>query len=270
MVEAKRLVAIVGRLGVHPMVRLSLPGRRLLAYLALRGQPVCRGVAASDLWPNVLDDVGRANLRRALWHVPRGWVQVVADELVVDAECDLKHAHRVAASALNGEPLTLAEINLLSNDILPGWQEDWVLAAHESFRTLRVQALEAACRTMAGSGCYALATQAGLAAVAAEPLRESAAEALINAHLAQRNRYEAAQCFQTLAQRLHDELGVLPDLSLTRRLVGLGLAGPLTPLPRRATVPAPLTRRPSKRDGTATELSRQSDNEAPAARHARR
>jgi DNA-binding SARP family transcriptional activator len=224
MVDAKRKIAIVGRLGVYPMVRLSLPGRRILAYLALRGRPVARGVASSELWPDVLDEVGRANLRRALWHLPQGWVSAVGDELVLEAESDLAHAHRVAACALDGKPLTLDEITLLSNDILPGWHEEWVLPAHEAFHLLRVQALEAACRTMAASGNYALATQAGVAAIAAEPLRESAAEALIMAHLAQRNRYEAAQCFRTLTRRLQDELGVSPDPSLKKRLVGIGLA----------------------------------------------
>ncbi|AMA61559.1 transcriptional regulator [Bradyrhizobium sp. CCGE-LA001] len=214
---------MVGRLGVYPMVRLSLPGRRILAYLALRGRPLARGVASAELWPDVPDDVGRANLRRALWHLPRGWVSAVGDELVLEAESDLVHAHRVAASALHGEPLTLDEITLLSNDILPGWHEEWVLPAQEAFHLLRVQALEAACRTMAVSGSYALATQAGAAAIAAEPLRESAAEALINAHLAQRNRYEAAQCFRALTRRLHDELGVAPDPSLSKRLAGIRL-----------------------------------------------
>ena len=224
LVAPKRMVAIVGRLGVSPMVRLSLPARRILAYLALRGQPVARGRASADLWLDVPDDVGRANLRRALWHLPRGWVSTVGNELVLEAECDLAQAHSVAARALDGQPLTLDEITLLSNDILPGWHEDWVLPAHEAFRSLRVQALEAACRTMAASGSHALATQAGLAAMAAEPLRESAAEALINAHLAQRNRYEALQCFRALTQRLDYELGVSPDPSLTKRMVGIGRA----------------------------------------------
>jgi DNA-binding SARP family transcriptional activator len=223
MLDAKRMVGIVGRLGIHPMVRLSLSARRLLAYLGLRGQPVPRGVVAADLWPDMLDDIGRANLRRALWQLPRGWVHTVGDELVLKAESDLAQAHRVAARALIGEPLTLDEITLLSNDILPGWHEEWVLPAQDAFRLLRVQALEAACRTMAAAGSHALATQAGAAAIAAEPLRESAAEALIEAHLAQRNRYEAAQCFRTLAKRLHDELGVLPDPSLAKRFVGIGL-----------------------------------------------
>jgi DNA-binding SARP family transcriptional activator len=202
---------------------LSLPARRILAYLALHGLPVARGVVSADLWPDVVDDIGRANLRRALWHLPRGWVDAIGDELFLDAESDLTQARRAAARALDGAPLTFDEITLLSHDILPGWHEEWVLPAQDAFRLLRVQALETACRTMAAAGCFALATQAGAFAVAAEPLRESAAEALINAHLAQRNRYEAAQCFRALAKKLRDELGVTPDPALIKRLVGIDL-----------------------------------------------
>lgn len=219
--NVKRRIAIIGRLGVYPMMRLSLPGRRLLAYLALRRQPVARGMASAQLWPNVSDEAGRANLRRALWHVPQGWAATVGDELVLDAECDLDAAHRIAARALADEPLALEEITLLSNDILPGWYEEWVLAEQDAFHMLRVQALETVCRTMVRSGHYALAIQAGSAAMAAEPLRESAAEALIDAHLAQRNRYYAVQCFHLLAQRLDRELGVEPDPALAKRVVGI-------------------------------------------------
>lgn len=218
--NVKRRIAIVGRLGVYPMMRLSLPGRRLLAYLALRRQPVARGLASAQLWPDVSDDSGRANLRRALWHVPRGWVAAIGDDLMLDAESDFEAAHRIAARALAGEPLALEEIALLSNDVLPGWHEEWVLPEHDAFHMLRVQALETACRTMVSSGQYCLAIQAGAAAVVAEPLHESAAEALIDAHLAQRNRYQAMQCFRMLAQRLAQELGVEPDPALAARVVG--------------------------------------------------
>jgi DNA-binding SARP family transcriptional activator len=79
---------------------------------------------------------------------------------------------------------------------------------------------------MAAAGRHALATQAGMAALVAEPLRESAAEALIDAHLAQRNRYEAANCFRDFAERLQEELGVHPDPSLAERLNGIALRGP--------------------------------------------
>ena len=226
-IGAARRVTIVGRLGVFPMVRLSLPARRLIAYLALRGQPLARSVASSDLWPDALDEVGRANLRRALWHLPIGWVSAVGDELVLEARSDLQEAHHAAARALAGNSLTLEEIALLSNDILPGWHEEWVLPQQEAFRLLRVQALETACRTMARTGEHALATQAGTAAFAAEPLRESAAEALIDAHLAQRNRFDAVQCYQVLAQRLQYELGVEPDPLLAKRVAAIGRVGDL-------------------------------------------
>lgn len=214
MIGNKRRVGVLGRLGVCPLVKLSLPGRRLLAYLAVRTQPVARGIAAADLWIDLPEEVGRANLRRALWHVPRGWIAVTGDELALDAETDLVLAERVAARALGGEVLNYDEIVLLSKDILPGWSEEWLAAAQEAFHLLRVQALEAACRTLSDAGKLALATQAGASALAAEPLCESAAEALINAHLAQRNRYQAVQCYRSLAQRLEFELGVAPDPSL--------------------------------------------------------
>jgi DNA-binding SARP family transcriptional activator len=217
------MIRVIGRLGAHRTVKLALPARRILAYLALRGHPVSRCVAAADLWPDMLEDIGRANLRRALWHLPPGWVEIPADELVLAACTDLAEVHRSAAKALGGGTLFLEEITGLSQDILPGWHEEWVLPAQEAFHLLRVQALEFACRTMTEVGSHELAIQAGAAAIAAEPLRESAAEALINAHLAQRNRYAAIQCFELLAQRLNSELGVSPDRELTERVLEAGM-----------------------------------------------
>jgi DNA-binding SARP family transcriptional activator len=218
-----RQVAVIGRLGVHPMIRLPLPARRLLAFLALHEQPVTRGAAAAHLWPDQPEEQGRANLRRALWQLAKGWVITTGDELLLNAETDIAHARHIAARAIEGGELTLGEIELLSEDVLPGWHEEWVLPQQDAFRLLRVQALEAACRTMVATGHLPLATQAGAAALAAEPFRESAAEALIDAHLAQRNRYEAALCLRTFADRLEGELGVSPDPSLVERLHGITL-----------------------------------------------
>ncbi|WP_158670622.1 transcriptional regulator, partial [Bradyrhizobium guangdongense] len=161
----ERKVAILGRLGVYPMVRLSLPARRLLAYLALQGRPVSRTAAAGNLWLDLPEDAGRANLRRALWHVPRGWIEAVGDELALSADVDFARAQAVAAHALRGEALTYEDIVLLSNDVLPGWHEEWLLAGQEAFRLLRVEALEAACRMMTTAGDLALAAQAGMAAL---------------------------------------------------------------------------------------------------------
>ncbi len=219
-----RMVGILGRLGVYPPVRLALPARRILAYLALHGQPVTRKVAAADLWPDFPEEVGRTNLRRAVWHLPAGWVDSVGDELHLLAQTDFALAQAAASRALGGQELGLPDITLLSEDVLPGWHDEWVLPPQDAFRLLRVQALEAACRNMTAAGHLALAIQAGSAALAAEPLCESAAEALIDAYLAQRNRYQAAMCFRSLASRLRSELGVLPDVALRNRLENIGLS----------------------------------------------
>jgi DNA-binding SARP family transcriptional activator len=185
---------------------------------------VGRAVASAALWPDAPDDVARANLRRALWHLPPGWVESIGEELSLEADCDLAELREIAGGAVAGAPLTLNQIALLSQDILPGWHEEWLSGPQEAFRMLRVQALECACRTMAASGEFALATQAGVAAVTAEPLSESAAEALIVAHLAQHNRHAAAQCYAALVRRLRQELGVGPDPTLASRLNVAGIA----------------------------------------------
>jgi len=224
MASARTRIAVLGRLGVFPLVRISLVGRRILAYLAIRGEPVTRCTASSHLWPDVPEELGRANLRRALWQLPRGWVLSVAEELILDAQTDLEESQRVAARALSGERLCFNEVMLLCNDILPDWHEEWVLPANETYHTLRIQALEAACRSLVASGDFALATQAGAAALAAEPLRESVAEALIEAHLGQCNRYEAVRCFRLLEKRLKTELGVAPHAALARRIESISFS----------------------------------------------
>lgn len=218
------MVGIVGRLGVRPMTRLSLPARRLIAYLAVRGGQVSRQCAVEELWPDCPEESGRANLRRSLWQVPRPWIEVAGDELSLQAECDLAAARRAMARAIAGELLEFDEIDLLASDILPGWHEEWVVATQNEFHLIRVQALEAACRALTRDDQYALAVRAGAAAMAAEPLRESAAEALIDAHLRQGNRFEALQCYRALAAILDEELGIAPDSQLAERV--RKLAGP--------------------------------------------
>jgi DNA-binding SARP family transcriptional activator len=218
-----RRVAVVGRLGVHPMVKLTLPARRMIAFLALHDEPVARAHAASRLWPDVTDHESRGNLRRSLWQIPDGWVVCWGDDLSLEADVDYPRARMIAAAALASEPLTFEQIRLLSEDLLPGWHEEWAVGEQDAFRMLRLQALEAACRSMAASGAYALATQAGIAALAGEPLRESAAEALLEAYLGQGNRFEAARFFRAFRALLARELGVEPAPAMVQRLLQAGI-----------------------------------------------
>ena len=215
-----RRIGVVGRLGVYPMARFTLPARRIVAYLAVNGGFGSREEAAEALWPALSQQKSKANLRRGLWQVPDGWLNSAGSELSLDASIDLVDARHVASLAIGGGELTFDDIELLSSDVLPGWNEEWLHLSRAAFRLLRVQALEAACLTMAGSGRFALATRSGTAALAAEPLRESAAGALTLAHLAQGNRYAAAQLFHDFARLLYDELGVAPSAALVSCVKG--------------------------------------------------
>ena len=219
-----RIVAVVGRFGLRPVARLSLPARRLIAFLALRGGETSRQSVADGLWPDLSEETGRANLRRSLWQVPRGLVAASGDTLHLEADCDLREARWAAVRAVEGQAVTFDEIDLLALDLLPGWHEEWTVGPQEEFRALRVQALEAACRTLVAHGNLPLAVQAGSAALSAEPLRESAAEALIEAHLAQHNRYAALRCYDALSKRLSEDLGIAPMDSLTKRIEEAGFA----------------------------------------------
>jgi DNA-binding SARP family transcriptional activator len=99
------------------------------------------------------------------------------------------------------------------------WYDDWVILARERFRQARLHALEALCLSLASSGRYAEAAEAGLAAVAGEPLRESAHRALIQAHLAQGNPGEAIRQYRLCRRLLHEQLGLEPSPQLDE-LVG--------------------------------------------------
>ena len=81
---------------------------------------------------------------------------------------------------------------------------------------IRLHALEALCERLTSTGCYALAIESGLAAVAAEPLRESAHRALIKAHLAEGNRSEALRQYGRLCDLLRTDLIADPPADVTR------------------------------------------------------
>jgi DNA-binding SARP family transcriptional activator len=68
------------------------------------------------------------------------------------------------------------------------------------------------------AGRHGEAVAAGLAAVRAEPLRESAHGALIDAHLAAGNRAAARHQFEQCRRILLDELGLEPSDSLRNAL----------------------------------------------------
>jgi len=222
-VPSMRHVRLIGGLSVEPASRLTVPARRLLVFLALRPGLVQRWVVAEALWRGQHERQARASLRRAIWHLGEEWLQLEGDALRVTATVDVTSARLAVEQALRGETLARESVALLTTDILPGWNDEWLIPFQDEFHDLRVRALEIACRTLVENGDLPLATQAGTAAVVAEPLRESAVEAVVISHLAEGNRYEAVRCYRSLARLLQTELGVRPNDGLTERLVHVGL-----------------------------------------------
>ena len=114
--------------------------------------------------------------------------------------------------AANGPSLRDEDIDelMLAGDVLPDWYDDWIVIQRERFRQARLHALRLR-RTLVHRGRYESAIDVGLAAVAGEPLRESAHRAVILVHLAEGNRSEALRQYELCRRLLKEQLGLEPS-----------------------------------------------------------
>jgi DNA-binding SARP family transcriptional activator len=213
------------------IVRLPMTAQRLIAFLSLHDRPLLRGYVAGSLWPDTTEDRAGANLRSALWRLGSpGFALVNASnghlELSPRVDVDLRHsialAHRLRDQSLLFVEGEIDELRFFK-DVLPDWSDDWVIVEREHFRQLRLHALESLCERQTALGRYSQAIEAGLAAVAAEPLRESAHRTLIKAHLAEGNVGEATRQYRTFRRLLHDELDLEPSNLMEALVRGLTL-----------------------------------------------
>lgn len=211
-------------------IRLQPGVQRLVAFLALHDRPLHRLYVAGRLWTDASQDAANANLRTALWRLRHPACRLVEASVtalaldpavVVDLRDATQRARRVLAGA--HEPGDLAAL-IAAGELLPDHYDDWVMIERERFRQLRLHALERLCEECRDAGRFAEATEAGLAAVATEPLRESAHRALICSHLAEGNAGEAARQYRVYRDLARDGLGVEPSSRL-RALVGTLVAG---------------------------------------------
>ncbi|HET9657948.1 MAG TPA: BTAD domain-containing putative transcriptional regulator [Kineosporiaceae bacterium] len=201
---------------------VSHVAQRLVSYLALRRRGVSRTELSGVLWPEVDAERAAACLRSALWrarsctgarlvHATTSWV-TLADRVQVD----YRHAEELTVRLSRDLPAGLdpGELTLLTSDLLPDWSEDWVATEREAFRQLRLHTLERVCAVLTEHGDYQGALTVGLAAVAGDPLRESAQRCVIAAHLAEGNLAEAARQYDRFERLLARELGVRPSAPL--------------------------------------------------------
>lgn len=203
-------------------VDVAHPARRLMALLAVKHHPLLRGYAAGVLWLNFTDDRAAANLRSALWRVRALGVPIVDTrngtlQLLPRVEVDLDAAGSVAQRWLANHETDAdrdAGSTAIAGELLPDWYEDWLTNDRESFRQLRLHALEAMAERLADADRCGDAILAALAAVAADPLRESAHRAVIKVHLAEGNVAEAIRQLHRCERLMLDEVGVPPSSRL--------------------------------------------------------
>lgn len=210
-------------------VVLPLNAQRLVSFLALHERPLLRTFVAGSLWGTSSQQHAAGSLRSALWrlqHPTYELIAVTSDHMALSPTVvvDVKEGEALARKVLDpAQDLDdMAEMNeeVLSADLLPDWTEDWMLLQRESYHHLRLRALDALSRRLAASGRFGQAVQAGLAAVAGEPLRESSRRALIEAHLAHGNVAEALREYDAFRDLLFEELGLLPSEEMRALLEG--------------------------------------------------
>jgi DNA-binding SARP family transcriptional activator len=213
-------------------LRLQPGAQRLLAFLALHDRPLHRLYVAGRLWTDSDQEHANASLRTSLWRLRRpGCVLVeatasemaLAEDVVVDVREAVARAHRVLDNG--GEPPDLAGL-IGVGDLLPDLYDDWVIIERERFRQLRLHSLERLCEDLTAAGSYAAAAEAGFAAIAGEPLRESAHRALISTYIAEGNLGEAFRQYRVFCDLAREQLGVPPSPRLRAMMSSLREDGP--------------------------------------------
>jgi DNA-binding SARP family transcriptional activator len=228
-------------------VQVPMSAQRVLAFLALHDRPLQRSFVAGSLWLELPDNRAGASLRSALWRLPRcvpRVVEVSGHQLSLgpEVDVDLHAADAVARRVLNQSRPDGLDVDpaALTGDLLPDWYEDWILVERESHRQLRLHALEKLCERLLDAGRLEQALELGLAAVAADPLRESAHRSVIRVHLEEGNVSEAMRQYRLFRNLLRNELGVEPSEQMQLLLrVHLGTYSERSPdvgaVPSRAT-----------------------------------
>jgi DNA-binding SARP family transcriptional activator len=203
--------------------------QRMLAALVCLGRQAQRNKLAHTLWPDATSQRAQSNLRTTLYRLQRqapGLIRSSKSDLQLAAEVrvDVDTTRSFALTLLNIRPceetaaLRLVPWTDLGRDLLPDWDDRWLIEYQSSYRRLRLDALERLADVLVCKKQYGAAVQAALAVIHADTLRETAHEQLIRAYLAQGNRHDAISHYTGYCRTLRDELGLDPASSLNELL----------------------------------------------------
>jgi DNA-binding SARP family transcriptional activator len=212
-------------------VELTLNAQRLVAFVAINGKPLQRLYIAGILWPDSSDKHAGASLRSTLWRLrrsapglieSRGTRLALSPHVIVDVR-EMIAALRALDENPSESPPRLSR-HPLRAELLPDWYDAWVQVEREQYRQFTVHALESLGEKLAIQGRFGEAVQAALAAIAAEPLRDSAHRLLINVYLGEGNRSEAIREYRGYCDVLKKELGVEPPWEIQSLLAAASVS----------------------------------------------
>ena len=199
--------------------------QRLVVFVTVHDRLLLRSYVAGALWPETSEQSAGANLRSALWRLNHISLPVIEAKgltlrLAPGVRVDLRERVLEGQHLLETGELEMLGVDdsVFRLDLLPDWYDDWLVIERERFHQLRLRVLECVCERLAARGDYARALDAGLAAVAGEPLRESAHRALVKVHLAEGNQAEAVRQYRLYRRLLEEHLGLTPSLQMLELL----------------------------------------------------
>jgi DNA-binding SARP family transcriptional activator len=212
-------------LGGFELVLHGLAGRpplhvqKLLGFLALQRRPLQRAYVAGHLWFDLSQEQANGCLRSTLWRMsrfPRPLVEVTATHLALDpsVSVDVRELEACVQRALHGgAPPARADVERLTRagELMPDWYDDWILQERDRLRQVRLLALESAGEALLDAARYSEGAIAALAAVDADPLRESAYRLLIRAYVGAGNVAEALHQYAVFQGRIDRQLGLAPS-----------------------------------------------------------
>jgi DNA-binding SARP family transcriptional activator len=215
-------------------LRVPLPAQRLLALLAVHERPLHRAYVSGRLWSETSQEHANGSLRTTLWRLQRLPCRTVEAStthlsLLDGLPVDLRALRSSMRAALRGEPLSREDVERLvgADDFLLDSYEDWVLDERDRLRQELLLALESACVSLLRERRHAEAVMVAHAALAGDPLRESAVRVLVEACAATGNVAEALRRYERFRGELAQRLRLEPSHHLVRLIdaIAPGYAG---------------------------------------------